>query len=159
MMLHCPITLQDALRPTVGLVKEYMGPPGNFRATSNLGRSHPESMGNRGETSIPQYDILADMGKERQRKSSGRDRPSDREEFYTASEAAKVLGMTNRRVRALAQEGRIEESGRRGDGSCSAVPSIPSEIGGGSRIVPQRRLGRPMTPGNGSRGPKTSNDS
>jgi excisionase family DNA binding protein len=30
------------------------------------------------------------------------------EEFYSAEEAAKVLGITNRRVRQLAQEGRIE---------------------------------------------------
>src|SRR5215204_437003 len=39
---------------------------------------------------------------------SGGDRPSDRDEFYSASEASKVLGITPRRVRALAQEGRIE---------------------------------------------------
>jgi excisionase family DNA binding protein len=31
----------------------------------------------------------------------------DAEEFYSAEEAAKVLGITNRRVRQLAQEGRI----------------------------------------------------
>jgi excisionase family DNA binding protein len=35
-------------------------------------------------------------------------RPSDRDEFYTPVEAAKVLGITDRRVRALASEGRIE---------------------------------------------------
>jgi excisionase family DNA binding protein len=39
---------------------------------------------------------------------SGTDRASDRSELYTVKEAAKVLGMTDRRVRALAQEGRIE---------------------------------------------------
>jgi excisionase family DNA binding protein len=35
-------------------------------------------------------------------------RTSDRSAYYTVSEAAKVLGITDRRVRALAQEGRIE---------------------------------------------------
>jgi excisionase family DNA binding protein len=39
---------------------------------------------------------------------SGSDRASDRSEVYTVQEAAKVLGITDRRVRALAQEGRIE---------------------------------------------------
>jgi excisionase family DNA binding protein len=39
---------------------------------------------------------------------SGSDRPSSRNELYTVAEAAKVLGITDRRVRALAQEGRIE---------------------------------------------------
>jgi excisionase family DNA binding protein len=39
---------------------------------------------------------------------SGTDRASDRNELYTVQEAAKVLGITDRRVRALAQEGRIE---------------------------------------------------
>jgi excisionase family DNA binding protein len=39
---------------------------------------------------------------------SGIDRASDRSEVYTVQEAAKVLGITDRRVRALAQEGRIE---------------------------------------------------
>jgi excisionase family DNA binding protein len=39
---------------------------------------------------------------------SGTDRASDRSEVYTVQEAAKVLGITDRRVRALAQEGRIE---------------------------------------------------
>jgi len=39
---------------------------------------------------------------------SGNDRASDRQEIYTPAEAAKVLGMTDRRVRGLAQEGRIE---------------------------------------------------
>src|SRR5215204_1700982 len=39
---------------------------------------------------------------------SGGDRPTDRGEVYTASEASRVLGITPRRVRALAQEGRIE---------------------------------------------------
>jgi excisionase family DNA binding protein len=42
------------------------------------------------------------------RMPSGTDRASDRSELYTVSEAAKVLGITGRRVRALAQEGRIE---------------------------------------------------
>jgi excisionase family DNA binding protein len=39
---------------------------------------------------------------------SGTNRASDRSEVYTVQEAAKVLGITDRRVRALAQEGRIE---------------------------------------------------
>jgi excisionase family DNA binding protein len=39
---------------------------------------------------------------------SGSDRASERSEVYTVQEAAKVLGITDRRVRALAQEGRIE---------------------------------------------------
>ena len=39
---------------------------------------------------------------------SGAGRVSDRSEVYTVQEAAKVLGITDRRVRALAQEGRIE---------------------------------------------------
>jgi excisionase family DNA binding protein len=39
---------------------------------------------------------------------SGTDRASDRSELYTVQEAAKVLGITDRRVRALAQEGRIK---------------------------------------------------
>ena len=39
---------------------------------------------------------------------SGTDRASDRQEIYTVQEAAKVLGITDRRVRALAQGGRIE---------------------------------------------------
>jgi excisionase family DNA binding protein len=45
---------------------------------------------------------------------SGTDRASDRSELYTVQEAAKVLGITDRRVRALAQEGRIE--GERSEG-------------------------------------------
>lgn len=45
---------------------------------------------------------------------SGTYRASDRDAYYTVSEAAKVLGVTNRRVRALAQEGRIE--GQRTEG-------------------------------------------
>jgi excisionase family DNA binding protein len=40
--------------------------------------------------------------------SSGTDRASDCSEIYTVQEAAKVLEITDRRVRALAQEGRIE---------------------------------------------------
>ena len=47
-------------------------------------------------------------------RTSGTDRASDRQEIYTVSEAAKVLGITDRRVRALAQEGRIE--GERAEG-------------------------------------------
>src|SRR5215217_5827537 len=39
---------------------------------------------------------------------SGTSRPSDRDEVYTPIEAAKVLGITDRRVRALAGEGKIE---------------------------------------------------
>jgi len=39
---------------------------------------------------------------------SGTDRPSDRPETYTPAEAAKLLGLTDRRVRTLAAEGRIE---------------------------------------------------
>ena len=39
---------------------------------------------------------------------SGYTRPSDRDEFYTPTEAAKVLGITDRRVRALAGERKIE---------------------------------------------------
>jgi excisionase family DNA binding protein len=39
---------------------------------------------------------------------SGTDQASNRSEVYTVQEAAKVLGITDRRVRALAQEGRIE---------------------------------------------------
>jgi excisionase family DNA binding protein len=39
---------------------------------------------------------------------SGTNRTSDRGDYYTVSEAAKVLSVTDRRVRALAQEGRIE---------------------------------------------------
>jgi excisionase family DNA binding protein len=39
---------------------------------------------------------------------SGTDRASNRSEVYTVQEAARVLGITDRRVRALAQEGRIE---------------------------------------------------
>jgi excisionase family DNA binding protein len=46
--------------------------------------------------------------------ASGRGHPTDRDEFYTASEAAKVLGITPRRVRALAQERKIE--GERAEG-------------------------------------------
>jgi excisionase family DNA binding protein len=39
---------------------------------------------------------------------AGNVRASDRQEIYTPAEAAKVLGITDRRVRGLAQEGRIE---------------------------------------------------
>ena len=40
--------------------------------------------------------------------TSANNRPSIRDDVYTVTEAAKVLGLTTRRVRALAQEGRIE---------------------------------------------------
>jgi excisionase family DNA binding protein len=40
--------------------------------------------------------------------SSGTDRPSDRQEYYTVSEAAKVLRISERRVRQLAQDGKVE---------------------------------------------------
>jgi excisionase family DNA binding protein len=40
--------------------------------------------------------------------TSATSRPSDRDAYYTVSDAAKVLGVTDRRVRALAQQGRIE---------------------------------------------------
>jgi len=40
--------------------------------------------------------------------NSGTSQASDRSEVYTVQEAAKVLDITDRRVRALAQEGRIE---------------------------------------------------
>jgi excisionase family DNA binding protein len=39
---------------------------------------------------------------------SGTNAAPDRDAYYTVSEAARVLGITQRRVRALAQEGRIE---------------------------------------------------
>jgi excisionase family DNA binding protein len=39
---------------------------------------------------------------------SGSDRASDRQEVYTVAEAAKVLDITERRVRQLAQDGKIE---------------------------------------------------
>ena len=39
---------------------------------------------------------------------SGNIQPSSRDDTYTVTEAAKVLGLTSRRVRTLAQEGRIE---------------------------------------------------
>ena len=39
---------------------------------------------------------------------SGADRPSDRQEFYTVSEAAKVLDISERRVRQIAQDGKVE---------------------------------------------------
>jgi excisionase family DNA binding protein len=44
---------------------------------------------------------------------SGNIRPMDRDEFYTVLEAAKVLGVTDRHVRKLAADGRIE--GERAD--------------------------------------------
>jgi vacuolar-type H+-ATPase subunit I/STV1 len=39
---------------------------------------------------------------------SGTDRPSDRQEYYTVSEAAKVLDISERRVRQIAQDGQVE---------------------------------------------------
>src|SRR5215207_804831 len=39
---------------------------------------------------------------------SGNDRASDRQEYYTVSEAAKVLGISQRRVRQIAQDGKVE---------------------------------------------------
>jgi excisionase family DNA binding protein len=39
---------------------------------------------------------------------SGTDRASDRQEYYTVSEAAKVLGISERRVRQIAQDGKVE---------------------------------------------------
>jgi excisionase family DNA binding protein len=39
---------------------------------------------------------------------SGNDRSSDRQEYYTVSEAAKVLGISERRVRQIAQDEKVE---------------------------------------------------
>ncbi len=39
---------------------------------------------------------------------SGTDRASDRQEYYTVSEAAKVLGISDRRVRQIAQDGKVD---------------------------------------------------
>jgi excisionase family DNA binding protein len=39
---------------------------------------------------------------------SGNDRASDRQEYYTVSEAAKVLGISDRRVRQIAQDGKVD---------------------------------------------------
>jgi excisionase family DNA binding protein len=39
---------------------------------------------------------------------SGNDRASDRQEYYTVSEAAKVLNISERRVRQIAQDGKVE---------------------------------------------------
>jgi excisionase family DNA binding protein len=39
---------------------------------------------------------------------SGTDHPHDRQEYYTVSEAAKVLNMSERRVRQIAQDGKVE---------------------------------------------------
>jgi excisionase family DNA binding protein len=39
---------------------------------------------------------------------SGTDRTSDRQEYYTVSEAAKVLAISERRVRQIAQDGKLE---------------------------------------------------
>jgi hypothetical protein len=39
---------------------------------------------------------------------SGTDRYSDRQEYYTVSEAAKVLDISERRVRQIAQDGKVE---------------------------------------------------
>ena len=40
--------------------------------------------------------------------SSGNDRASDRQEYYTVSEAAKVLDISERRVRQIAQDGKVD---------------------------------------------------
>jgi excisionase family DNA binding protein len=45
---------------------------------------------------------------EERRISSGTDRTSDRQEYYTVSEAAKVLSISERRVRQIAQDGKLE---------------------------------------------------
>jgi excisionase family DNA binding protein len=39
---------------------------------------------------------------------SGNDRASDRQEYYTVSEAAKVLSISERRVRQIAQDGKVD---------------------------------------------------
>jgi excisionase family DNA binding protein len=39
---------------------------------------------------------------------AGNDRSSDRQEYYTVSEAAKVLGISDRRVRQIAQDGKVD---------------------------------------------------
>jgi excisionase family DNA binding protein len=39
---------------------------------------------------------------------TGTDHPHDRQEYYTVSEAAKVLNMSERRVRQIAQDGKVE---------------------------------------------------
>ena len=39
---------------------------------------------------------------------SGTNRPPDRQEYYTVSEAAKVLNISERRVRQIAQDGKVE---------------------------------------------------
>jgi excisionase family DNA binding protein len=39
---------------------------------------------------------------------SGNDRASDRQEYYTVSEAAKVLDISERRVRQIAQDGKVD---------------------------------------------------
>ena len=41
---------------------------------------------------------------------SGTDRLADRQEYYTVSEAAKVLNISERRVRQIAQDGKVEGS-------------------------------------------------
>src|ERR687898_631815 len=38
----------------------------------------------------------------------GTDQPSDRQEYYAVSEAAKVLNISERRVRQIAQDGKVE---------------------------------------------------
>jgi len=40
--------------------------------------------------------------------TSGTDHPSDRQQYYTVSEAAKVLDISERRVRQIAQDGKVE---------------------------------------------------
>ena len=41
-------------------------------------------------------------------RSSGTDRASNRQEYYTVSEAAKVLDISERRVRQIAQDGNVK---------------------------------------------------
>jgi hypothetical protein len=69
-------------------------------------------MGRTGESEDWHCAILPCMGEDPSGREpgspSGGYQPTDRGELYTASEAAKVLSITPRRVRSLAQEGKIE---------------------------------------------------
>ena len=63
--------------------------------------------------------------------ASGTVRASDRSEVYTVQEAAKILGITERRVRALAhapslRKGGLRECERKAVGSYSGILCIPS---------------------------------
>jgi excisionase family DNA binding protein len=64
--------------------------------------------------------------------TSGTYRSSDRDTYYTVSEAAKVLGVTDRRVRGLAQEGRIEGERTEGGWKLFRYSVHPSGTIGGS---------------------------